>query len=249
MLTAHDLIDGKNEFTIYTPGVVDIVQKGGSNLEEERPIGGWCSTESRDRQDEIVVAKGLDFDEFVKFGFYNDNHKQETAAVLGEPRLAELRKNRWWTEGNLLKGYEPADRIWQLAKALNTSTRRKLGFSIEGKVLERGHDNRIIRAKIRHVAITNSPVNTDCSWDILSKAFGSLEEVEAVCARKAIMAGVQSPAHSGGAALRVERDNEPLKDLSFNDAVIALKKARPHLTWMGCEQLVRIMFNLEERRN
>src|SRR5260221_14723608 len=126
-------------FEVFVPGVVEILEKAeGDSDPELRRIGGFCSTEDLDRQGEIVVQKGLDFDEFVKFGYFNDNHKQDISAVLGYPDLAELRKGRWWTEGKLITGYGPADRVWELAKALHKSKApRKLGFSIEGKVLER----------------------------------------------------------------------------------------------------------------
>lgn len=148
-----------DEFCVWTPldaAVIEKAEKAGVDVEAARPIGGWCSTENVDRQDEVVVAKGLDFSEFVAFGYFNDNHRQDTSSVLGYPRLARLEKSGWWTEGNLLVGYPPADRVWELAKALKKSRApRNLGFSIEGKVLERDGGHRIVRAKVRNVAITN----------------------------------------------------------------------------------------------
>ena len=242
----NDLLDGKDDFTVFTPGCLEIdLSKGNAaDIERTRPIGGTCSTESLDRQDEKVFAKGLDFSEFVNHGFFNDNHRQDTAAILGAPKMAELRKSRWWTEGNLFTDYEPADRIWNLAKALNkSSTARRLGFSIEGKVVDRGGDNRILKAKIRHVAITNSPVNTDCSWDILAKSFGTLEEMEADTFRRALSAGHSSPANGGGTLSgRVER--KPI-EMTFNEAVKFLKSVRPNYAWATCERLARIIFKSE----
>jgi hypothetical protein len=248
MLDTSDLIDGADSFTIYTPGVVDIIEK--ANAEEERPIGGFCSTQRRDRQEEIVLAKGLDFSEFLAHGYFNDNHKQDTHAALGWPDVVELRKSRWWTEGKLVKGYPPADKVWDLAKALKKSNApRRLGFSIEGKVLERGLDNKIVRANIRHVAITNSPVNTDCTWDTLTKAFGCVEQVDAVLTRKAMSASYQSPGASAGAALQSESiEDEDLIDLSFDDAVKRVKKAWPMRSWAACEETTRLIFKLEERK-
>lgn len=247
-----DVLDGKDEFIIYTPNVVDIIAKGASeaDLDRTRPIGGTCSTERLDRQDEVVFAKGLDFTEFVQHGYYNDNHKQETAAILGAPRFAELRKGAWHTEGNLLVGYEPADRIWQLAKALaKSNVGRRLGFSIEGKVTERGMDNKILKAKIRHVAITNSPVNTDCTWTILAKAFAPVGDVDAGNIRRALSAGYAAPGASGGAALNGRVDREPeLKLLTFDEAVERVSKSRPHLPRTACERIVRIIYKLEEQR-
>lgn len=165
-------------FRIDQAGILLVDLSKAEDLDAKRPIGGFCSTEKLDRQDEIVIAKGLDFSEFVQFGYFNDNHKQDTAAILGYPEKAKLQGRRWWTEGRLFKGYPPSDKIWELAKVLKqTRSPRRLGFSIEGKVTERDHKNRILKAKVRHVAITNSPVNTECTWDILSKAFASDQAV------------------------------------------------------------------------
>jgi hypothetical protein len=236
----NNLLDGKDDFVVFTPSCVDIIDlsKGSADeLERFRPIGGVCSTERLDRQDESVFAKGLCFREFVEHGYFNDNHKQDTAAVVGWPALAELRKGRWWTEGNLLQDWEPANRIWLLAKSLRKSTiARRLGFSIEGKVRERAHDGRILKAIIRHVAITNSPVNVDCTWDILAKAFGSFEEVEAGVLRRSL------------GARTVQREDQ--RELSFNEGVMAIQKLRGY-SWSTCERLARIIYKQQEqlRRN
>lgn len=236
---SNSILDGKDDFIIYTPGCVDILMKSGEDVEKTRPIGGVCSTESLDRQEEQVIARGLDFSEFVKHGYYNDNHKQETAAILGVPRLAELRKSKWWTEGNLLCGYEPADKVWTLAKALQKSgLGRRLGFSIEGKVIERGFDNKVVRAKIRHVAITNSPVNTDCTWGVLAKAFGTREQVEA----GELDALVMPPT-------RIVREDEVKQLLSFDEAVLHIRKARPSYSFELCERLAKLIIQQRDRRN
>jgi len=137
----------------------------------------------------------------------------------------------------LLKGFAPADRVWELAKALRKSgLGRKLGFSIEGKILERGHGNRIVRAKIRNVAITNSPVNTDCTWDIVTKAFAPIEEID-----KALHAGYANPAAAGMALVResLEGGSSRPMNLSFADAVERLHRLRPHLSKAVCERIVR----------
>ena len=76
----NDFLDGKDDFIIFTPGCLEIdLTKSAAEIEATRPIGGTCSTERLDRQDESVLAKGLDFSEFVHHGFFNDNHKQDTA--------------------------------------------------------------------------------------------------------------------------------------------------------------------------
>lgn len=215
-----------DEFNVYVPNVVDLVQKSG-DPEENRLIGGFCSTEDLDRQGEIVVAKGLDFDEFRRYGYFNDNHKQETSSALGYPTLVELRKGRWYTEGNLIKEYPPADQIWLLAKALSKSDGpRRLGFSIEGKVLERDGGNRILKAKVRHVAITHSPVNTSCTWTTISKAFASPEAMDVASAKAVSLRGSVVPQRNDVAVAKAVREGE----MTFDQAVVRLQKLRPDLS-------------------
>lgn len=229
----------EDDFEVFLPGVVSVLEKAGDNIEDTRPIGGWCSTEHLDRQEEVVVAKGLDFTDFINFGYFNDNHRQGTADVLGYPRTIKLHNDRWWTEGNLIKDFAPADRVWELAKALRKSKApRKLGFSIEGKVQMRDDNTRrILRAKVRNVAITNCPVNTNCTWDILAKAFGTEADV---IAAKAVTANYGSPRVSGSASQR--RESIELKrttDLTTDEAIAKLRKLRPNYSKSLCERIVR----------
>jgi hypothetical protein len=228
----------EDEFIIFQPGV-EIIEKAGEDPEQTRPIGGHCSTENLDRQEEVVVAKGLDFTEFVSFGYFNDNHKQDTSAVLGYPKMARLENGtRWWTEGNLLVGYPPADRIWELAKSLKKSRApRSLGFSIEGKVVQRDSGNRIMRAKVRNVAITNCPVNTDCSWSIMAKAFAPSDVVDR--AAKKALAVQHSPLlrEALDARTLVREDN-----LDYEEAVARVQALRPHLSKAMCERIVSFAF-------
>ena len=178
-------------FTIWQPGTVEILKSREGDGEESRRIGGYCSTEHLDRQSEVVLQKGLDFSEFVQHGFFNDNHNQATSAVVGVPDAAEFHKGKgWYTTGHMLKGFSRVDDIWNLAKSLE-GTKRRLGFSIEGKVIER-RGNHIVKAKIRNVAVTNSPVNPNCTWEVLAKSFDG-ETVE-----RALSAGSAITPTSGG---------------------------------------------------
>lgn len=229
-----------DEFRVWSPVDATLIEKAaaaGVDVEATRPIGGWCSTEDLDRQDEVVVARGLDFNEFVAFGYFNDNHRQDTASVLGYPRVARLEKSRWWTEGNLLPGYPPADRIWELAKALAKSgAPRSLGFSIEGKVLERDGGNRIVRAKVRNVAITNAPVNVGCTWRILSKAFAPLDRVTKALVKSQAMVQSRWVRVSDQHGSIVHQRNV---DLSFEEAVDRVRRIHPNISKGARERVVR----------
>lgn len=168
-------------FNVWHPNSVDLL-KANVNHDPDKTlcsIGGFCSTSALDRQGEEVLQRGLDFSEFIQFGWYNDNHQQHTAAAIGVPEEAEFKKGKgWWTQGYLLRGLRRAAEIMDLAKSLE-GTGRKLGFSIEGKILER-LGNRIVRALIRNVAITNSPVNTDCTWGLVAKSWATDIESKAL---------------------------------------------------------------------
>lgn len=157
---------------------------------EENPlrIGGIVSTDDLDRQQETVLQDGLDFSPFLTHGWFNDNHGQKTVDVLGYPTEARrVRKgdklpngeasscNGWWAEGYLLDTDE-GRRVYELCNALETSRGdRRLGFSIEGKVLQRDKrdKSRIVAAEVRNVAVTHCPVNTSTEMVALAKALSA----------------------------------------------------------------------------
>lgn len=183
---------------------ISFFEKAGTNGRERR-IGGIASTDLKDRQDEVVIQKGLDFSEFIKHGWFNDNHSKDTDGVIGYPEYTayfhkgqalpdgtKAGRDGHWVEGYLLKT-KRADGIWDLGKSLQ-ETNRRLGFSVEGSVLKRllGNRNVVTKAKVRNVAITNCPINTDTRMEILAKSLravdGSLEYWE-----KALGMGTPTP--------------------------------------------------------
>jgi len=159
----------EGDFRVWLPNV-QFIEKSEDDYNSRR-LRGIMSTQRIDRQGESVVAKGLEFDDFLHHGHFNDNHSQETSAIVGYPESVQYHKSMeeyggpksegWTCEGFVLKGTKRSDGIWELAKALAEVPNRKLGFSIEGKVIRR-NDKTIEKARIRNVAITNCPVNTDC---------------------------------------------------------------------------------------
>lgn len=183
-------------FSVWQPNSVDLI-KSQANSDPDAPwyIGGWASTAHEDRQEENVFQKGLDFEEWKEHGWFNDNHQQHTSAAIGLPGNAKLLKAGWWVDGELLKDVPRACEVYQLAKALRkANTNRRLGFSIEGKIIER-LGNCIRKALIRNVAITNCPVNTNCTWDIIAKSWASDTML------KAADVGYQMPPTSGAGVL------------------------------------------------
>lgn len=225
---------GDESFRVWLP---EVTFEEGLNKSEKpfnsRKITGVMTSERTDRQGEILVSKGLDFEEFLSHGHFNDNHSQDTSAIVGYPEKAVFHKSLsqinsqlkdtpgWTCEGYVIKGTKRADAIWELAKALQGVPNRRLGFSIEGKVVRRNNKT-IEKAIIRNVAITNCPVNTDCRWEVLEKGFYAEDD-----AIKAMSAGyaVAPAAQSGGGAIRTESLDSDEKDVMKNKKKKALKKA------------------------
>jgi hypothetical protein len=146
-----------------------------------RFIGGFVSTDHMDRQSEVIIQEGLDFNPFLEKGWFNDNHDKATDSLVGYPTAAELKPygdglhKGWYVEGELLEGdgTSRADRLWGLAQSLKKSGgKRRLGFSVEGSIDERDDKNPklVKKATVREVAITRCPVNTRVSLDILAKS-------------------------------------------------------------------------------
>lgn len=144
-------------------------------------IGGIVSSDGLDRQQEQVLADGLDFTDFLSFGWFNDNHGSSQSDILGYPTGVKRVKpgealpngdrctvNGWWAEGYLLdtkKGRECYENI----NALQGSP-RGIGFSIEGKVRQRKGNGIVARADVTNVAITHVPVNPNTFAVALAKA-------------------------------------------------------------------------------
>lgn len=170
---------------------IEAFEKGDGEPEKARRIGGFVSTAKLDKQGERVLQEGLDFRPFVEGGWFNDNHSKATADIVGFPEDARLvrkgeklptgkaaDKTGWWVEGYLLQGHPPADKLWHLAKALH-GTKRRLGYSIEGRVTQRinkAGEPVVAAAVVKNVALTNCPVNTDTALEVLTKSLDAMNK-------------------------------------------------------------------------
>lgn len=140
-----------------------------SGKDKEMRICGLASTPDTDRDNETVIQQGLEIDDFVNYGFFNYNH--DNSYILGYPdkTKTKITKDGLYVEGNILPS-EMGRRIWDAAVALQKSKApRRMGFSIEGKVLKRDEQGKILKAKVYNVAITNMPVNPNATWEALIK--------------------------------------------------------------------------------
>jgi len=184
---------------------VTFFEKADAPKGKQRRIGGIISTEAPDRQGETVLADALDLSDWLKNGWYNDNHTKDTDGIVGYPEVAKkfqkgdklptgetAQHAGHWAEGYLLKT-DRGDKLWELGQALQ-GTGRRLGFSVEGKILRRSGPRTIVKksedgtpqwvgsniakALVRNVAITNSPVNTDTGLEILNKSIEALQRAD-----------------------------------------------------------------------
>lgn len=239
---------------------IEVWEKAGSEPGKQRRIGGVISTEQKDRQGEIVLQRGLDFSEFIRAGWLNDNHSKETTGIVGYPEKVEKRlvngKPVHYMEGYLLPDFPRSNEIWKLAQSLQ-KTNRRLGFSIEGSVVRReGLEGKTIaQAKVRNVAITNCPVNTSTGLEILAKSMMALEAEGdeqkshrcwggASCgAEKALAAGQAvtnpGPAPGEGFALRTESMERLPKRLTKAQAIKFLQSRYRGLSKAQAERIYR----------
>ena len=222
------------DFSFWIP-----LSKAQGASRHKRPIQGIATTEDKDLDDEIVHKGGLDFDYFLKSGYYNYDHQPGPSNKVGRPTEARVDERGFFNKGFLYhcpglddcgdlhpKPHERADELWGFINVLEKGDPgRKLGQSIEGKIIERCA-NRIKRAWVRAIALTEKPVNTH-TWTEIAK---SLQRTPTFCLTtcsgacecfpiemmrkaehlvKALMAGGEVRAGStGGEALK----KESLKD-------------------------------------
>lgn len=251
---SKDFYINENSFRVWLPDV-QFIEKSEEKY-NSRQISGIMSTERRDRQGEVLKADGLDFKDFLTHGHFNDNHSQATSAIIGYPESTKFHDDLgsldsklhgvsgWTCTGYVLKGTTRADGIWELAKSLVSVPNKKLGFSVEGKV-ERRADKTIEKARIRNVAITNCPVNTDCSWNLLEKSFHNEDY-----AIKSMMAGHATGLDaSGGGALRSESLDSDTKKVNEMDKKKKAKIEALHRALKMDDLLKAVDIVLEKRQD
>lgn len=137
--------------------------------EEIMLLGGIASTADEDSDGEFLDPKGFDIQPLLKSGLVNWHHQAKTnpGTIVGEPTKAEIRKEGLYIETQLYPHSQVACDIWELAKTLASDSKtRRLGYSIEGRVVKRKSDDptnpdykKIVKAIITGVAITHQPKN------------------------------------------------------------------------------------------
>ena len=164
------------------PKTITMAQASAEEDDDKRWIEGVASTLHRDLQKEVVELEGLNIDTLLDGeGEFNEDHKPGFFHTLGT--ITEARKIlivteckcdkeiKWFQEygpflyikGYLYKNHPNAQAAWSLM----TEGKRKMRFSIEGKIISKTRDRRVTLAKINKIALTLSPVNTQTLAEIV----------------------------------------------------------------------------------
>lgn len=211
-----------DDFNFVLP--LDIQKSESEEDNSEWRIAGYASTDDEDRQGDSIIQKGLDISDFVNYGYFNLDHRNDMILGYPDKSACKIDNKGFYVEGTLLKGVPAAQHMWEAAVALKKSNApRKLGFSVEGKVLQRNALGKIVKAKIYNVAITANPVNPNATFEALCKSFTTdPDEVN-----KALEAG---HGEASGSALIPESLDSAFKTLSY--AIGDDEEAKKHMNML-----------------
>jgi hypothetical protein len=144
-------------------------------------VEGIASTDDKDLQGEKINKDAFILDYFLTKGYFNSNHLKETSAKVGVPTEAKVTNKGLYVKGYMLDT-EEGRKIIELASALKKAgSDRRIGFSVEGKVIERDRKNPDIITKcwLKDCAITAEPINLFVSsedGDVVSDVYKSASE-------------------------------------------------------------------------
>lgn len=191
-------------------------------------LGGIASTSDEDSDGEFLDPKGFDIKPLLESGMVNWHHqaKGQPAAIIGEPTKAEIRPEGLYIETTLYPSSQVAHDVWNLAQTLEKDSKtRRLGYSIEGKVLKRKSDDKnspdfkkISKAVITGVAITHQPKNPKTFANIIKGDIDDdfKEEEEEEVEEKSIDT-------ENAAALKKESVDKKIKNQTFSKSEVVEK--------------------------
>jgi hypothetical protein len=231
------LDDGTFDFWVEV-GVEDF-EKASKKTGEEKYnnmiLSGIASTDEEDSDNQILLNKGFDLEYLLDRGFINWHHgaKDRPAAIIGEPIEAKLVK-----EGLFLKAqlYDTAvsRQAYDLALTLQKqSKKRRLGWSIEGKTLEK-EGNIIKKARITHVALTHAPKNKSTFAEIC-KAFGQDDLIKSINTEKD---GILIP----------EDLEDSTKVVTYKMAIQKVMNKYPNITFCKAMNITDKIFSNKQKR-
>lgn len=137
-------------------------------------VFGKASDSSTDQDGQNLYPSGFDFSYFLTNGLINLDHlttrKGDSKFWVGEPVDAYVKGEEFFVKAQLWEKSEVARNFYDTVIAMKESgSKRKPGFSVEGKAIEKDafNKNKILKAKIINCAVTLQPVNTQSWFDIV----------------------------------------------------------------------------------
>ena len=213
--------DNNNRFKFWCPVEIEKAIDETTGQEIMR-LGGIASTADQDSDGEFLDPKGFDIRPLIESGMVNWHHQAKTApaTIVGEPSKAEIRKEGLYIETDLYPSSAVARDIWMLAQTLEKDSKtRRLGYSIEGKVVKRKSNdkkspdyNKIVKAIITGVAITHQPKNPKTFANIIKGEIDDFDEEEEEKTEE------KSLNTDNAAALKKESVDKKLKVTTFTKA-------------------------------
>lgn len=204
------------EFNLFVPLEEKSFKKSSNGKEDTYLIRGYASTPHKDRDGDIVLPGNLNIKDFISRGFINYEHKQGDAYRIGVPTENTYidPEHGLFVEAKLFMDNPYAKEMWNLSRNLAKSgSGRKVGFSIEGKMMGRDYKNpSIIKSvKVNNVSLTTNPANTEATWETFTKSFVTGDDMPAE--------DVDSPGDvdmEGAAALRRQSIAHSISNLCYN---------------------------------
>ena len=218
--------------------------------EDVMVLGGIASTADEDSDGEFLDPKGFDIRPLMESGLVNWHHqaKGQPATIIGEPRVGEIRKEGLYLETVLYPSSPIAQDVWQLAQTLEKDSKtRRLGYSIEGKVLKRKSDDpkdpgykHITKAVITGVAITHMPKNPKTFANIIK---GEIDDEDYEEETETTQEEQEGMTTRRGKALMKESVDKRMKRTTFGKAEVLemLFKDVPGITIQKASQIYSLI--------
>lgn len=165
----------EDRFNFFVPATLSKGKDANGN--DEMWVQGIASTPDKDLEGETLNPSGYDTSYFLKSGWLKWEHGKNPNQYIGEPTEASITsQNEFFIKGKLYPESKTAQEVYELAEVLEKSnSNRKLGWSIEGKAIERdSKDNKKVKkAMITNVVLTTNPIGKNTFAEIVK---GSYEE-------------------------------------------------------------------------
>lgn len=217
-------------------------------------LGGIASTSDEDSDGEFLDPKGFDIKPLIESGMVNWHHqaKGQPATIIGEPTKAEIRPEGLYIETELYPSSKIACDVWELANTLEKDSKtRRLGYSIEGKVVKRKSNNKnspdykkIVKAIITGVAITHQPKNPKTFANIIKGEIDDdMDDDEETKEEKSLDT-------ESGKPLRKESLNKKLKNQTFgkSEVVERLFKDIPGISIEKAEKIYSLTLKISNMK-